>query len=106
MIYVTTESVPGATITDVHGVVRGNTIRAKHVGQDITALLRNVVGGEITEYTKLLAESREQAIDRMLEEAKGLGANAVVAVRFSTSAIMGAAAELMVYGTAVTISEE
>jgi uncharacterized protein YbjQ (UPF0145 family) len=106
MIYVTTESVPGATITDVHGVVRGNTIRAKHVGQDITALLRNVVGGEITEYTKLLAESREQAIDRMLQEAEGLGANAVVAVRFSTSAIMGAAAELMVYGTAVTISEE
>jgi uncharacterized protein YbjQ (UPF0145 family) len=106
MIYVTTESVPGATITDVHGVVRGNTIRAKHIGQDITAVLKNIVGGEISEYTKLLAESREQAIDRMLEEAKGLGANAVVAVRFSTSAIMGAAAELMVYGTAVTISEE
>lgn len=106
MIYVTTETVPGATITDVHGVVRGNTIRAKHIGRDITALLRNIVGGEITEYTKLMAESREQAIDRMLEEARGLGANAVVSVRFSTSAIMGAAAELMVYGTAVTIAEE
>jgi len=106
MIYVTTETVPGATITDVHGVVRGNTIRAKHIGRDITALLRNIVGGEITEYTKLMAESREQAIDRMLEEAQGLGANAVVSVRFSTSAIMGAAAELMVYGTAVTIAEE
>lgn len=106
MIYVTTETVPGARITDVHGVVRGNTIRAKHIGRDITALLRNIVGGEITEYTKLMAESREQAIDRMLEEARGLGANAVVSVRFSTSAIMGAAAELMVYGTAVTISEE
>ncbi|MFP4141372.1 MAG: YbjQ family protein, partial [Phycisphaerae bacterium] len=101
MIYVTTETVPGATITDVHGVVRGNTIRAKHIGRDLTALLRNIVGGEITEYTKLMAESREQAIDRMLEEAQGLGANAVVSVRFSTSAIMGAAAELMVYGTAV-----
>ncbi len=106
MIYVTTETVPGARIIDVHGVVRGNTIRAKHIGRDITALLRNIVGGEITEYTKLMAESREQAIDRMLEEARGLGANAVVSVRFSTSAIMGAAAELMVYGTAVTISEE
>ncbi|MFP4216556.1 MAG: YbjQ family protein [Planctomycetota bacterium] len=106
MIYVTTETVPGATITDVHGVVRGNTIRAKHIGRDLTALLRNIVGGEITEYTKLMAESREQAIDRMLEEAQGLGANAVVSVRFSTSAIMGAAAELMVYGTAVTIAEE
>ena len=87
-------------------MVRGNTIRAKHIGRDITALLRNIVGGEITEYTKLMAESREQAIDRMLEEAQGLGANAVVSVRFSTSAIMGAAAELMVYGTAVTIAEE
>ncbi|MFP4052408.1 MAG: YbjQ family protein [Phycisphaerae bacterium] len=103
MLYVTTEHIPGRKITDTIGVVRGNTIRARHVGSDIIALMKNLVGGEIHEYTKLLAESREQAIDRMLEEADSLGADAVIAVRFSTSAIMGAAAELMVYGTAVRL---
>jgi uncharacterized protein YbjQ (UPF0145 family) len=103
MLYVTTEHIPGRKITEIIGVVRGNTIRARHVGSDIIALMKNLVGGEIHEYTKLLAESREQAIDRMVEEADALGADAIVAVRFSTSAIMGAAAELMVYGTAVRL---
>jgi len=81
--------------------VRGNTIRARHIGKDILAGLRNIVGGEIHEYTKLMAESREQAIDRMLDEARSLGADAIVDVRFSTSMISQGAAELLVYGTAV-----
>ncbi len=85
------------------GLVRGNTIRARHIGKDILAVLRNIVGGEIHEYTKLMAESREQALDRMLDEARELGANAVIGVRFSTSVIAGGAAELLAYGTAVII---
>jgi len=85
------------------GLVRGNTIRARHVGRDIVAGLRNIVGGEIVEYTKMLAEAREQALDRMVEEAEKLGANAVVCLRFTTSYVMGGAAELLAYGTAVVV---
>ncbi len=106
MIVSTSESVAGHRITKTLGLVRGNTIRARHVGKDIKALGRNIIGGEISEYTKLLAEAREQALDRMVAEAKSLGANAVVEVRFSTSMVMNAAAELLAYGTAVIVKDE
>ena len=105
MILATTEAVTGKRIVTVLGLVRGNTVRARHIGRDISAIVRNIAGGEITEYTKLLAESREQSIDRMVDEAERLGANAIVGVRFSTSSIMGAAAEVMCYGTAVVLEE-
>ena len=103
MIIVTTPTIPGKTIKTTLGLVRGNTIRARHVGNDIVAGLKTLVGGEITEYTKLMAESREQAIDRMLSEAEKLGADAICSVSFTTSVIMGGAAELLAYGTAVTL---
>jgi len=106
MLVVTSPTIPGKKVVRVLGLVRGNTIRARHVGKDILAGLRNIVGGEVTEYAKLLAESREQAIDRMLVEAEGLGANAVIGVAFQTSVIMGGAAEMMAYGTAVVVEEE
>ena len=106
MIVVTTFTIPGKKITKTFGLVRGNTIRARHVGKDIMAGLKNLVGGEIIEYTKLMAESREQAIDRMVDDAKRVGANAVVGLQFSTSMIMGGAAELLAYGTAVTVEDE
>ena len=106
MIVVTTDEVAGRRIDRVLGLVRGNTIRARHVGADIMAHLRNAAGGEVFEYTKMLAEAREQAIDRMLEEARALGADAVVGVRFSTSEVMKGAAEMMCYGTAVTLAPE
>ncbi len=102
----TTEQIPGKKIKKTFGLVRGNTIRARHVGRDIMAGLRNLVGGEITEYTKLMAEAREQALDRMVDEAKRLGADSVINVRFSTSVIMGGAAELLAYGTAVQIEKD
>ena len=88
------------------GLVFGNTIRARHIGNDIMAGLKNIVGGEINEYTKLMAEAREQAIDRMKENARHLGANAVIDVHFSTSMIMNGAAELLSYGTAVYVEKE
>lgn len=103
MIVVTTNDLSGYQVVQVHGLVRGNTIRARHLGKDITAILRNVAGGEITEYTKMMAEAREQAIDRMLEEAESLGANAVIGVRFQTSMVQSGAAEMLCYGTAVTV---
>ena len=103
MIVVTTNDLPGHQVTQVHGMVRGNTIRARHLGKDITAVLRNVAGGEITEYTKMLAEAREQAIDRMVEEAEALHANAILGVRFQTSMVQSGAAEMLCYGTAVTV---
>ncbi len=103
MIIVTTPDVPGKEIKKVFGTVKGNTIRARNIGRDIIALLKNIVGGEIQEYTKLMAESREQALDRMIAEAKELGANAIVNCRFSTSYIMQSAAEILVYGTAVYV---
>jgi uncharacterized protein YbjQ (UPF0145 family) len=103
MLLSTTDTIPGKTIVRHLGLVRGNTIRARHVGKDILAALRNLVGGEVTEYTKLLGESREQALDRMMEEARKLGANAVVGLRFSTAEVMVHAAEILAYGTAVVI---
>jgi uncharacterized protein YbjQ (UPF0145 family) len=103
MIVVTTTDIPGARVSKVLGLVRGNTIRARHIGRDIMAVLRNITGGEVTEYTKMLAEAREQAIDRMVEEAALLGADAVVAVRFQTSMVMTGAAEMLCYGTAVQL---
>ena len=103
MLLSTTDTIEGKKIVKVLGLVKGNTIRARHIGKDIMATLRNIVGGEIMDYTKLLAESREQAMDRMIQQAQELGANAIVAVRFGTSSIMQAAAEMLVYGTAVII---
>jgi len=103
MIVVTTDSIPGREVAEVLGVVRGNTIRARHLGKDILAALRNVVGGEIVEYTKLMAESREQAIDRMTQRAEELGADAILAMRITTSMVMSQASEILVYGTAVRL---
>ena len=100
---VTTPTLPGKTIVRTLGLVRGNTIRARHVGKDIMAGLRNLVGGEVTEYAKLLAESREQALDRMVDQAEELGANAIIGLQFQTSVIMSGAAEMMAYGTAVVV---
>ncbi|MDB5745888.1 MAG: hypothetical protein JWP72_736 [Massilia sp.] len=97
------ETVPGMTITTSHGVVSGSTVRAKHVGRDIMAGLKNIVGGELRGYTELLEESREQAIERMKAQAQQMGANAIVNVRFSTSSVAAGAAEIYVYGTAVTV---
>lgn len=103
MIIVTTDFIPGKEITEVLGMARGNTVRARAVGKDIMAMLRNVIGGEVTEYTKMIAESREQALDRMAQSAKEMGANAVVNVRFGTSMVMTGAAEILAYGTAVVV---
>jgi uncharacterized protein YbjQ (UPF0145 family) len=102
---VTNNEVAGKNIIKHLGLVRGNTIRARHIGKDILALFRNILGGEINEYTKLMAESREQAIDRMVDEAKMLGADAVINTRFTTSMIAQGAAELLAYGTAVKFEE-
>lgn len=103
MIYVTSSDIAGRRIVETLGVVRGNTIRARHLGKDILAGFKGLVGGEIEEYTKLMAEAREQAIDRMISRAEDLGANAIVDVRFMTSYIMGMASEILVYGTAVRV---
>lgn len=105
MLIVTSDEVPGKKIVKVLGMVRGNTIRARHIGRDIMASLRNIAGGEIVEYTKMIAESREQAIDRMKSEADALGANAIVALRFTTASMMENAAELLAYGTAVVVED-
>ena len=105
MIVVTTDTVPGKRIVKTLGIARGNTVRARHIGKDILATLRNIVGGEVLEYAKLISESREQALDRMIAEAESLGANAVVATRFTTSMMMGGAAELLAVGTAVTVED-
>lgn len=106
MIVVTTFTIPGKRIVKTLGLVRGNTVRCRHLGKDILAVLRNMVGGEIEEYTKMLAESREQALDRMIQHAGSLGGNAIVGARFSTSDISQGAAELMAYGTAVVVEDE
>jgi uncharacterized protein YbjQ (UPF0145 family) len=103
MIVVNTETVPGRTIKELKGLVQGNTIRAKHMGRDIAAGLKNLVGGELTGYTELLTEARRQALERMIAQAEELGANAVVNVRFTTSAVTQGAAELYAYGTAVVV---
>jgi uncharacterized protein YbjQ (UPF0145 family) len=98
------ETIPGRTITQHLGMVQGNTVRAKHVGRDIMAGFKNIVGGELRGYTELLTESREESVDRMVEEARALGANAILNVRFSTSSVSAGASELYVYGTAVVVS--
>ncbi len=103
MILTNIESIPGKKIVEHFGLVSGSTIRAKHMGKDIMAGLKNIVGGELKGYTQLLQESREQAVDRMKEQATQLGANAIVNVRFSTSSVAAGAAELYAYGTAVRI---
>lgn len=105
MLIVTTDEIPGKRIVKVIGLVRGNTIRARHIGRDIMASLRNIAGGEIVEYTKMIAESREQAIDRMIDEAKEKGANAIVTLRFTTASMMDNAAELLAFGTAVVVED-
>ena len=106
MIVVTAETIPGKRVVKALGIVRGNTVRARHIGKDIMAVLRSIVGGEVHEYAKLIAESREQALDRMVAEAVSLGANAVVATRFTTAMMMGGAAELLAVGTAVVVAED
>jgi len=103
MIITTAERIEGKNITKTIGLVKGSTIRARHVGRDIMAGLRGVVGGEITEYTKMMAESREQALQRMVEDAEQQGANAIVGARFTTSMVMQAAAEILAYGTGVVV---
>lgn len=106
MILVNTEAVPGRKITEVKGLVQGNTIRAKHLGRDIAAGLKNLVGGELKGYTELLTEARRQSIERMMAQASQLGANAIVNVRFTTSAVTQGAAELYAYGTAVVLAPQ
>ncbi len=103
MLLVTTETVEGRKIEETLGLVRGNTIRARNLGRDIMAGLRNVVGGEIKDYTVMLSQARDQALTRMVKEAEKLGANAVVGVRFTTSQTMAGAAEILAYGTAVRL---
>jgi len=105
MLITSTFDIADKTIVKTLGLVKGNTIRARHVGRDIMAGLRGIVGGELHEYTKLLAESREQALDRMIEDAEKLGADAIVGVSFSTSVMSQGAAELMAFGTAVLIED-
>lgn len=106
MIVVNTETIPGMIVVRALGLVQGNTVQAKHVGRDIAAGLKNIVGGELTGYTELLTEARRRAMERMLAQAEELGANAVINVRFSTSAITAGAAEIYAYGTAVTVEAD
>ncbi len=106
MIITPAPSVKGYHTVRSFGLVRGNTIRARHVGKDILAVFKSMVGGEIEEYTKMMAEAREQAIDRMVSEAESLGANAIVCVRFSTSYLMGSASEILAYGEGIQIEKE
>jgi len=103
MIVVTTDRIEGKQVVKTLGLVRGSTIRARHIGRDVMAGLRNIIGGEITEYTKMLAESREQSLQRMVEQAESMGANAILSTRFVTSMVMSGAAELLAYGTAVVV---
>ena len=103
IIVTTTFDIPGRKIEEVLGIVTGNTVRAKHIGKDIQAVLKNIVGGEIQEYTDMLSDARKEALNRMIKEAEKLGAEAVVGVRFTTSQTMSGAAELLAYGTAVRL---
>lgn len=106
MIIVTTDFVPGQRVVEALGVARGSTIRAKHVGKDIIAAFRTIIGGELKEYSEMLVESRAQAMHRMVEQAKDMNADAVINVRFVTSQVMSGAAELLAYGTAVKLTPE
>jgi uncharacterized protein YbjQ (UPF0145 family) len=103
LIIVTSDHIEGKKIVKTLGMVKGSTIRARHIGRDITAGLRSIVGGEISEYTTLMAQAREEAINRMMEQAEGMGANAILDTRFVTSMVMSGASELLVYGTAVLV---
>ena len=105
MIVVTTDSIHNMRVVRTLGLVRGVSVRGRHLGKDIIASMRNAVGGEITEYTKILSETREQALDRMVEEAESLGANAIITTRFSSSEIATSAAEVLAYGTAVVVED-
>jgi len=104
VIVATTDQIQGKTITETLGLVRGSTIRARHIGRDVMAGLRNVVGGEVKEYTKMLAQAREEALQRMIERAEEMGAHAIVGTRFVTSMVMSGAAEIVAYGTAVKLA--
>ncbi|USG99947.1 YbjQ family protein [Thermococcus argininiproducens] len=106
MIIATTEEVPGYKVVRVLGIARGATVRAKHIGKDILAGLRNIAGGEVKEYTEMLAEAREVALQRMIQHAKEMGANGIIGVRFMTSAVASGAAEIFAYGTAVVLEKE
>lgn len=106
MLITTTDRIEGKRIVKTLGLVKGNTIRCRHLGNDIMAGLKNLVGGEISNYTKMMAESREQAIDRMIEDAEQLGANAIIEMHFCTSMIMTCASEILAYGTAVVVEDE
>ena len=103
MIIVTTEQIPNKTVVETLGIARGSTVRARNIGKDIFAGLKNIIGGEISEYTKLQAQSREQALKRMIDDAESLGANAIVNVRLTTSMVMQGCSEILAYGTAVVI---
>jgi len=103
MLIATTETIVGKQILETKGIVQGSTVRAKHIGRDIAAGLKNLVGGELTGYTELLNESRQEAVERMVEQARQMGANAILCVRFSTSAITQQASEVLCYGTAVVV---
>ena len=104
MFVVNTDSIPGFQIVEIKGLVQGNTVRAKHIGRDLAAGIKNIVGGELKGYTELLTESRREATERMMRQAEQLGANAILNVRFSTSAITAGASEIMAYGTAATVA--
>jgi len=106
VIITTAGTIPGKRVTRVLGLARGNTVRASHIGRDLTAVFKNITGGEIREYTKLMGEAREQCLDRMRENAARMGADAIINVRFMTSGVMQNAAELLAYGTAVAIEDE
>jgi uncharacterized protein YbjQ (UPF0145 family) len=105
MIVTTTDFIPGYKVVDILGMVRGNTIRAKHLGKDIAAGLQHMVGGELRGYTEMISESRDQAVDRMIEDAEELGADAIINVRLVTAEVMRGAAEVLAYGTAVKLSK-
>lgn len=106
VIVVTTDTIPGYRIKEIKGIARGGVVRATHIGRDIMALLRNITGGEVKEYTRLLAEAREEALKRMIESAKAMGANAIIGFRFATSTIGTGMAEIYAYGTAVVVEKD
>ncbi|MEM4717460.1 MAG: heavy metal-binding domain-containing protein [Desulfurococcaceae archaeon] len=106
IIVVTSDTIPGYRVIEIKGIARGGVVRATHIGRDIMAFLRNIAGGEVKEYTKLLAEAREEAIKRMIEAAKSMGANAIIGFRFATSTIGTGMAEIFAYGTAVVVEKE
>jgi len=103
LIVVTTEQIEGKKVIETLGLVKGSTIRARHIGRDVMAGLRNVVGGEVKDYTVMLAQAREEALERMIEQAEKMGANAIICTRFVTSMVMSGAAEMVAYGTAVKV---